>query len=121
MIFNRCLCHGYVENYAAMWTIWRLMCEDPAHYYGHSHPLVDAVERSGRSQDSGILKTLACLAFQSIIFRGQFHKVQLTCCFSIAIVRPSIFSSAHLRASLNKQECSCTLWERNLMQFYSFD
>ena len=73
MIFNRCLCHGYVENYAAMWTIWKIMCEEPVHYHGYSHSLVDSVERSGRSQDSGILKTLACLAFQSIIFSGQFR------------------------------------------------
>ena len=28
-LFNRCLCHGYLENYAAMWTIWRMMCEQP--------------------------------------------------------------------------------------------
>ena len=62
MIFNRCLCHGYVENYASMWTIWKMMCEDPVHYHGQSHFLVDAVERSGRSQDSGILKTLTCFS-----------------------------------------------------------
>ena len=28
-LFSRCLCHGYLENYAAMWTIWRMMCEQP--------------------------------------------------------------------------------------------
>jgi len=33
VLFDRCLCHGYVENYAAMWTIWRMMCEDPVHYH----------------------------------------------------------------------------------------
>ena len=27
-------------------------------------------------------------------YSGADHKVQLACCFSIAIVRPSIFSSA---------------------------
>ena len=58
MIFNRCLCHGYVENYAAMWTIWKIMCEEePVHYHGYSHSLVDAAERSERSQAPGILKT----------------------------------------------------------------
>ena len=62
MVFHRCLCHGYVENYAGMWTIWRMMCEDPVHYHGHSHSLVDAVKRSGRSQASGILKTLTCFS-----------------------------------------------------------
>ena len=56
MTFNRCLCHGYVEKYAAMRTIWKMMCEDPDHYHGHSHPLVDAVEGSGQSQASGIKK-----------------------------------------------------------------
>ena len=38
------------------------MCEDPVHYHGHSHSLVDAVKRSGRSQASGILKTLTCFS-----------------------------------------------------------
>merc|ERR1712126_109474 len=36
-LFNRCLCHGYLENYAAMWMIWKMMCEDPHLYHGHSH------------------------------------------------------------------------------------
>ena len=77
MTFNRCLCHGYVENYAGMWTIWRMMCEDPVHYHGYSHSLVDAVERSGRSQDSGILKTLTCFSNLSSLcyyfFNGKLH------------------------------------------------
>jgi len=53
VIFNRCLCHGYVENYAAMWTIWRMMCEDPVHYhpfYPPYFPNEDSVfSRFGRS------------------------------------------------------------------------
>ena len=39
-----------------------------------------------------------CRVHKTVIHNGptrvQFHKVQLTCCFSIAIVRPSICSSA---------------------------
>jgi len=27
-LFNRCLCHGYIENYAGMLAIWMMMCDD---------------------------------------------------------------------------------------------
>ena len=65
---------------------------------------------------------MVCYFVLGLLFLLQReHSLQLTCCFLIEIVRPSIFSSAQLRASLNKHECRRTLWEQNLMQFYSFD
>ena len=26
-LFSGCLCHGYLDVYASLWTTWKLMCE----------------------------------------------------------------------------------------------
>ena len=26
-LLSSCLCHGYLDMYASLWTTWKLMCE----------------------------------------------------------------------------------------------
>ena len=25
--YSDCMCHGYLENYAALWSVWTLACD----------------------------------------------------------------------------------------------
>ena len=29
-LFSSCLCHGYIENYASMWAVWNMICDEDA-------------------------------------------------------------------------------------------
>jgi len=48
-LFNRCLCHGYIENYAGMLAIWKMMCDDfPYSSYDDLLSHVASVEKNDR-------------------------------------------------------------------------
>ena len=32
-LFSSCLCHGYIENYASMWAVWNMICDEDAPPY----------------------------------------------------------------------------------------
>merc|ERR1712227_371042 len=48
-LFNRCLCHGYIENHAGMLAIWKMMCDDfPYSSYDNLLSHVASVEKNDR-------------------------------------------------------------------------
>ena len=80
-LFNRCLCHGYLENYAAMWTIWRMICEQPILPTIPTHG--ELSDRSGRYYDYygyyfpyGALINPPTGKIENIYWTNLFHTAQ---------------------------------------------